>query len=58
MTRSLTRLHEAGVSVRLDSIGRDGLISGRLARLVGSHHVGGALTDPTAGPVGPAPFPS
>lgn len=46
MSAPLIRLHDAGVCVRLDSIGRDRLLSGSLRRLVEAHQVRGVCTNP------------
>ena len=47
MTDSLARLRAAGVSVWLDDLSRDRLISGSLAALARDKHVSGVTTNPT-----------
>ncbi|GII55939.1 transaldolase [Planotetraspora thailandica] len=43
----LARLAEAGVSIWLDDLSRERLISGNLAELIRDHHVSGVTTNPT-----------
>ena len=47
MTDSLARLRAAGVSIWLDDLSRDRLISGSLAVLARDKHVSGVTTNPT-----------
>src|SRR3989440_2711345 len=47
MTDSLARLRAAGVSIWLDDLSRDRLISGSLAALARDKHVSGVTTNPT-----------
>ena len=47
MSHGLQRLHDAGVSIWLDTLSRDLLESGEFARLVGSYSVTGATSNPT-----------
>jgi transaldolase len=46
MTAPLTALAEAGVSIWLDDLSRQRLVSGSLADLVANHHVVGVTTNP------------
>jgi transaldolase len=46
MTDSLARLRAAGVSIWLDDLSRDRLISGSLAVLARDKHVSGVTTNP------------
>ena len=46
MSHGLQRLHDAGVSIWLDTLSRDLLESGEFARLVGSYSVTGATSNP------------
>ncbi|WP_331744799.1 transaldolase (plasmid) [Streptomyces sp. NBC_01136] len=47
MTSALKDLSDAGVSVWLDTLSRERIISGSLAELISSHHVVGVTTNPT-----------
>ena len=47
MTNPLTALTEAGVSIWLDDLSRERLVSGSLADLVDNYHVVGVTTNPT-----------
>jgi transaldolase len=47
MTDSLAALSKAGVSIWLDDLSRERLVSGGLAELVRDHHVVGVTTNPT-----------
>jgi transaldolase len=47
MTDSLTDLTNAGVSIWLDDLSRDRLVTGTLAGLAGRDHVVGVTTNPT-----------
>src|SRR5262250_482622 len=47
MTDSLARLRAAGVSIWLDDLSRDRLISGSLVALARDKHVSGVTTNPT-----------
>ena len=44
---TLRRLHEAGVSIWLDTLSRDLLRSGHFAQLIGDYSVTGATSNPT-----------
>ncbi len=47
MTDALTALSEAGVSIWLDDLSRERLMSGSLARLAARDHVVGVTTNPS-----------
>lgn len=47
MTKPLTELSEAGVSIWLDDLSRERIETGNLAELIETHHVVGVTTNPT-----------